>query len=53
MSPGYEMIRIRMDVKADCSDKELDDLLAYAQAHSPVCNTVCRPIPVSIERKRG
>ena len=50
VSPGYEQIRIRMNVKADCSDKELDDLLAYAQQHSPVCNTVCRPVPVVIER---
>ena len=50
VSPGYEQIRIRMHVKADCSDKELDDLLAYAQQHSPVCNTVCRPVPVVIER---
>jgi uncharacterized OsmC-like protein len=47
---GYEQINIRMHVKADCSDKELDDLLAYAQQRSPVCNTVCRPVPVVIER---
>lgn len=50
VSPGYEGIRIRMNVKADCSETELDDLLAYAQRHSPVCNTVCRPVPVVIER---
>jgi len=50
VSPGYEQIRIKMNVKADCSDEELDDLLAYAQQHSPVCNTVCRPVPVMIER---
>lgn len=50
VSPGYEQIRIRMHVKADCADAELDDLLAYAQQHSPVCNTVCRPVPVRIER---
>lgn len=49
-SPGYERIRIRMHVKADCTDEELDDLLAYTQRHSPVCNTVCRPVPVTIER---
>jgi uncharacterized OsmC-like protein len=47
---GYERIGIRMNVKADCSEKELDDLLRYAQQHSPVCNTVCRPVPVVIER---
>jgi uncharacterized OsmC-like protein len=50
VSPGYEQIRIRMHVTADCSDEEIDDLLAYAQMHSPVCNTVCRPVPVMIER---
>jgi uncharacterized OsmC-like protein len=50
VSPGYEQIRIMMHVKADCSDEALDDLLAYAQRHSPVCNTVCRPVPVVVER---
>lgn len=47
---GYEKIVIRMTIKADCTDEELDDLLGFAQAHSPVCNTVCRPVPVVIER---
>jgi len=50
VTPGYEQIRIRMRVKADCPDQELDDLITYAQAHSPVCNTVCRPVPVRVER---
>ena len=47
---GYRQIRIRMKVVADCSDEELDALMAFAQVHSPVCNTVCRPVPVMIER---
>ena len=50
VNPGYEEIRIRMHVDADCSDEALADLMAYAQAHSPVCNTVCRPVPVKIDR---
>jgi uncharacterized OsmC-like protein len=50
VSPGYKEIRIRMNVKADCTDQQLEDLLAYAQQHSPVCTTVCRPVPVVIER---
>jgi uncharacterized OsmC-like protein len=50
VTPGYESIRIELDIKADCSDEELDDLLAFAQGHSPVCQTVCRPVPVVIER---
>lgn len=47
---GYEQIRIKMDIKADCSDEELDQLLAFARDHSPVCSTVCRPVPVTVER---
>jgi len=50
VAPGYRRIRIKMNIEADCSDDELADLLQFAQAHSPVCNTVCRPVPVVIER---
>jgi hypothetical protein len=53
VSPGYEQINVQMHVKADCSDEELEDLLAYAQQHSPVCSTVCRPVPVAIERVKA
>ena len=50
---GYRQIRIEMDiVAANATDEELDDLLRFAQDHSPVCNTVCRPVPVTIERVR-
>jgi uncharacterized OsmC-like protein len=47
---GYRQIRIKIAVDADCTQQELDDLLGFAQRHSPVCNTVCRPVPVVIER---
>lgn len=47
---GYEQIQIRMHIEADCSDEELDALVAFARNHSPVCNTVCRPVPVRVER---
>ncbi|MDP2329676.1 MAG: OsmC family protein [Reyranella sp.] len=53
VSPGYESIRIELDIKADCSNEELDDLLAIAQRHSPVCNTVCRPVPVTLLRRQA
>ncbi len=48
--PGYREIRIGLHVKADCPDEELDALIEYAKAHSPVCNTVCRPVPVALRR---
>jgi uncharacterized OsmC-like protein len=48
--PGYREIRVKMHVDAECSDEELNDLLDFTKAHSPVCNTVCKPVPVLIER---
>jgi uncharacterized OsmC-like protein len=50
VTPGYEQIRIQMEVAADCSDEELDALLAVAQKHSPMVQTVTRPVPVRVER---
>ena len=47
---GYESIRIEMEIEANCSEEEIDELLAFAKDHSPVCNTVCRPVPVTLER---
>lgn len=47
---GYRQITIEMDIDADASDEELDDLLQFARGHSPVCNTVCRPVPVAVKR---
>ena len=47
---GYEEIRMKLHVKASCSDQELDDLITFAHDHSPVCNTVCRPVKVKLSR---
>ena len=49
---GFKEIRMKMNIKADCSEEELDNLVKFAEAHSPVCNTVCRPVPVRIERSK-
>lgn len=50
VTPGYSEIRFKIDAKADCSDAELDDLIAFAAAHSPVCQTIERPVPIVVER---
>ena len=50
VAPGFQEIKVRMRVKADCSDEELDELIDYAQRRSPVFNTICRPVPVMIDR---
>lgn len=49
---GYESIEMDMDIRADASDEEIDELLEFAHGHSPVCNTVCRPVPVNLRRAR-
>jgi uncharacterized OsmC-like protein len=49
---GYEEIRIKMHVEADAPDAVIDELIEFTKAHSPVCNTICRPVPVKLERNR-
>lgn len=34
--------------KSVCSDEELDELSAFASDHSPVCNTICQAVPVTV-----
>lgn len=50
---GCREVRIRMKIDADCSEEDLDALLQFAHGHSPVCTTVCRPVPVKLERVRA
>lgn len=52
VSVGYESICITMDIEADCSDEEIDELIAFAKIHSPVCSTVCKPVPVTLQREK-
>ena len=48
---GYGQIRIEVDITApNASDQAIDELLQFAKAHSPVCDTVCRPVRVLVER---
>lgn len=50
--PGYQGIRVKMDVKADCSDEVLAEMIEYAQSHSPVFQSLARPIDVRVERAK-
>lgn len=45
---GFQKIRIKMRIKADCGDKELEDLVRFAQTHSPTASTVSRPVPIEL-----
>jgi uncharacterized OsmC-like protein len=48
--PGYQKITVRMSIKADCSDAQLDELVQAVRGHSPIYDTVTRPVPVVLER---
>lgn len=47
---GYQGITVNVRIEADCNDDELDALLAFSKDHSPVCSTVCRPVPITLHR---
>ncbi len=47
---GYRQITVDVDIKADCSDAELDELLQFVHGHSPITSTITRPVPVTIRR---
>jgi uncharacterized OsmC-like protein len=51
---GYRQITVDVDIKADCTDEALDDLLKFVHGHSPITDTISRPVPVTIRRvQRG
>jgi uncharacterized OsmC-like protein len=52
VNPGFQQIRVRLNVEADCSDEELEKLILYTQERSTVTNTIRRPTPVVLERLR-
>ena len=51
MLEGIDTRRMAETVEALQADPALDALLAFAHAHSPVCQSVCRPVPVVLERR--
>jgi uncharacterized OsmC-like protein len=42
---GYEGIRIKYKIKSDADEATLRKFIGM----SPVCDTICRPVPISIE----
>ena len=48
--PGYQRITVKVAIKADCGDAELDELVNLVRGHSPMYDTISRPVPVVLER---
>ncbi len=46
--PGYQDIRLTMNVRSDAPRAKLDELCQLAQMRSPVFNTISQPVPISV-----
>jgi uncharacterized OsmC-like protein len=47
---AYRDIRVTFDIDADISEEEKDELVQLAQKHSPVFNSIAKPVPVHVSR---
>jgi uncharacterized OsmC-like protein len=47
VTPGYQDIRATVKIKAGGTQQDLAELLQFATSHSPMCNSVGRPVDVS------
>jgi uncharacterized OsmC-like protein len=45
---GFTQIRMNMTISADCPAAELDELMEYAKSHSPIFNSISRPVPIQM-----
>ena len=45
---GYQGIRIKMHIDADCTDEALAELMEFAPGRSPVYDSVTRGVPVEV-----
>lgn len=49
--PGFQDVRVKIDLKSDSSRREIEDLLRYSQKVSPVLDSLRNRIPVEIVLK--
>ncbi len=47
VTPAYKTIRAKVRMKAGGSPRDLEDFLEFATSHSPICNSVCKPVHVT------
>lgn len=50
VDPGYQEIRVDVRLEGDGTPEQLDALIEIAKAHSPVFDTLSRPVDVRIRR---
>ena len=54
VDPGPATARLRVEIAADRADKQrLDELVRWADSHSPVCDALRRAVPLELEIAAG
>jgi len=47
VTPAYQNVRAKIQIKAGGKEKDIADLLRFSTSHSPMCDSVSRPVDVS------
>lgn len=47
VTPAYQHIRATVKIRAGATPEQIDELLSFTTRHSPMCNSVTRPVDVS------
>jgi uncharacterized OsmC-like protein len=46
---GYKQIRVKLRVKADCTNDKLKEIFQFGQKYSPVYDTLANAVPIQVE----
>ena len=46
---GYQNIRVYFEIDADVAEEQKEELIKIAQKHSPVFNSIAKPVPVTVQ----
>ena len=47
VTPAYQHIRAKVRIKAGGKEKEIAELMKFTASHSPMCDSVCRPVDIT------
>jgi uncharacterized OsmC-like protein len=47
VTPAYQNIRGKVQIKAGGKKEEIEELLKFASSYSPICDSVSRPVDIS------
>lgn len=52
VTPGFKEIRMRLKIKSNADERQIQKLCEIAQKFSPVANTISRPVSIVVEGEK-